>query len=642
MTTATPAVRRLILGTAGHIDHGKTSLVKRLTGTDCDRLPEEKERGMTIDVGYAALELPDGTELGLLDVPGHERLVRTMVAAATSMDLALLVVAADDGPMPQTREHVEILDVLGVTRLVVALTKIDLVDEETRLIAEEEIAEMLAPTGMAGAPVFPVSSETGEGIDSLRDALITAVPPVDTAGMHGARARVFRMPVMRGFLVKGRGVVVTGIPMTGHVTDGDKVVVLPHGWKSRVRGIQVHHRDSDSAHAGQRTALALTDIHVDKVKRGMDIVTAGTLQPTRRVAARMRVLRAAKRPVAHTSRARMHVGAADLIVRVHLPAGAPIAPGETAVVELEADKPFVTMPGDRFVLRQENAQGTIGGGVVVDLLTRRLPRRRKGLLEDIMTRAERVDDPATTVVAAVLAASDRGIPQQTIVERTAIRPEIVEEVLSNSKEVLRLSRRDTWIAQRAFDRTTTRLAETVKGIHEKDRALDSLPLATVRSAMGRVEPVVLDAAIDHLLFKGVLVRTPTGQVHHKNHSGELPPEEKERCDTVIRALAAGRGTPPDIDELSAGTGLPKHELNRALRLLHARGLAFKAEDHWFDGAWLSGVKDQLRVLNDKQGGFTPADARTVMGSTRKFVIPLLEALDKAGFSRRVGNKRVVR
>ena len=223
--TAT-AVRRLILGTAGHIDHGKTALVERLTGTNADRLPEEQERGMTIDVGYAAFQLPDGTEVGLLDVPGHERLVRTMVAAATAMDLALLVVAADDGPMPQTREHVEILDVLGITRLVVALTKVDLVDEETCMIAEEEIKEMLAPTGMAGAQIMRVSSHTGAGIEELKSTIATSIPKADKDLLSdGEPTQVFRMPVLRSFLVKGRGAVVTGIPISGIIEDGNKVEV---------------------------------------------------------------------------------------------------------------------------------------------------------------------------------------------------------------------------------------------------------------------------------------------------------------------------------------------------------------------------------------------------------------------------------
>ena len=257
VTVSTAHVRRLILGTAGHIDHGKTALVQRLTGVWTDTLPEEMERGMTIDAGYAAFHTPDGTEVGLLDVPGHERLVRTMVAAATAMDLALLVVAADDGPMPQTREHVEILDVLGVKRLVVALTKSDLADEETMLIAEEEVNELLEPTGMAGAPIVRVSSETGDGIEDLRTAIAAALPPPRTTTKEDPF--IFRMPVLRRFLVPGRGAVLTGIPVAGEVALGERVDVLPRDWTGKVRGIQVHHRDAESARRGHRAALALSD-----------------------------------------------------------------------------------------------------------------------------------------------------------------------------------------------------------------------------------------------------------------------------------------------------------------------------------------------------------------------------------------------
>ncbi|MDA1195308.1 MAG: selenocysteine-specific translation elongation factor, partial [Planctomycetota bacterium] len=355
MSTATSQVRRVILGTAGHIDHGKTSLVSRLTGTWTDTLPEEQERGMTIDVGYAAFTMPDGTEVGLLDVPGHERLVRTMVAAATAMDLALLVVAADDGPMPQTREHIEILDVLGVKHLVVALTKCDLVDEETILMAEEEVREMLAPTGMAGAPIVQVSSETGAGFDDLRAAIATVMPP---ASEYADDPFAFRMPVLRRFHVPGLGAVMTGIPISGRIAVGDRVDVLPRDWTGKVRAIQVHHRDAEHASRGHRAALALSDVPMAKVKRGMILAAAGVLRPVHRLAARVRVLAGARKPLAHADRARLHVGADQAVVKIHLPARTPIGPGEFGLVELESTTPLCVAPGDRLVLRAENASGT--------------------------------------------------------------------------------------------------------------------------------------------------------------------------------------------------------------------------------------------------------------------------------------------
>jgi selenocysteine-specific elongation factor len=644
MSAADTRVRRLILGTAGHIDHGKTALVKQLTGTWTDTLPEERERGMTIDVGYAAFTLPDGTEVGLLDVPGHERLVRTMVAAATAMDLALLVVAADDGPMPQTREHVEILDVLDVRRLVVALTKVDLVDEETALIAEEEIRDLLDETGMAGAPILRVSSETGEGIDALRERIVDIVPPPRGPGGVGD-PRVFRMPVLRRFLVPGRGAVLTGIPVSGDVSVGDRVDVLPPMWNGKVRAIQVHHRDADEARKGHRAALALSDVQVDRIKRGMVIATAGSLEPVHRLVAKVRLLAGAKKALEHGDRARAHLGSDQAVVRLHLPARTPIRPSETGLVELESKAPMVAAPGDRLVLRAENAAYTLGGGVVIEPLRRRLAHRRKGLIENLLARADHLDDPRALVLGCLQAAADRGTTLSEIAASTALRADALPallEALAEAREARPVGRAGRWIHQPAFDDITRRLDRAVRDLHARDAAVDSLPLSAVRSAVGRMEPTVLEDGLQHLIAKGRLVRARGGNVRHREHSSELPPEDKARCERVLSLLAAGKGRPPAVEDLEADAGLSTPEVMRALRLLESRGQVFKTETHWFHGAWLAGVKEELAAFAREHGGFTPADARTIFDTTRKWVIPLLEALDKSGFSRRVGDKRVVR
>ena len=635
-------VRRLILGTAGHIDHGKTSLVNRLTGTWTDTLPEERERGMTIDVGYAAFEAPDGTEVGLLDVPGHERLVRTMVAAATAMDLALLVVAADDGPMPQTREHVEILDVLGVARLVVALTKCDIADDETIFLAEEEVKEMLAPTGMAGAEIVHVSSETGAGIDELRAAIARAFPPPVE---RGEEMHVFRMPVLRRFLVPGLGAVLTGIPVSGRIEVGEQVEVLPQRWTGKVRAIQVHHRDAQVAARGHRAALALSDMQVDKIKRGMVIATAGVLEPTRRVAARLRLLGGARKPLAHGDRARLHVGADQAVVRVHLPARKAVAPGETALVELEISTPVVAAPGDRFVLRAENASGTLGGGVIIELLHGRLPQRRQGLIEGLLARAEHLEDPRVLVLGCLLAAGDRGTTEAELAAATALRPAVVPRLLADlqgDKEAAPVGRQGRWIHGPSFEKVTRRVDEAVKGLHEKDAAIDNLSLAAVRSALARMEPTVVEEALQHLLAKGRLVRTPNGNVRHKDHASALSGADQQMCAGVRAALAAGKGRPPGLEDLEADLHLTAPQVARALRLLDSRGQVFKTETHWFDAAWVADAKQRLAAFAQAHGGFAPGDAREILDSTRKWVIPFLEALDKTGFTRRAGDKRVLR
>ena len=635
-------VRHVILGTAGHIDHGKTTLVERLTGTWADRLPEEQARGMTIDLGYAAFPLADGTEVGLLDVPGHESFVHTMVAGASVMDLALLVVAADDGPMLQTHEHVQILDVLGVTRLVVALTKIDLVDSDTADLAEAEVRELVDSTGMSGAPVVRVSSATGEGIDELKRVLLETLPRVAERKDDG---RVFRMPVLRGFLVPGRGAVVTGVPISGRVVEGDRVEILPPHWTGRVRGIQVHGSDAKEATVGHRAALALSDIDVVELKRGMVVVGAGVLEPARRLVVEARVLPDAKNPLEHGHRVRLHVGASRVIAQVHLPARKPIAPGATGLVELVPMTPVVALPGDRFVLRTENASSTVGGGVVIDLPDRPLPKRREGLIERIAARVPRLGRPESLVHDVLAAAGECGLDVAGIAARTGLRPASLPGLLASlgaKGKAFSIGRGDRWCETEAFERVLARVEESVKKLHEKDPGVAAWPLATVRAAHARLEPAVLEAALGALVERDRLDRTADGGIRHAEHSDELPARDRVLCEGIQALLARGAGQPPDEDELSAGTGASLPDVKRALRLLASRGRVFRSAEHWFDGPWVEDAKRRLAEFAAQHGGFTPSDARSLLDTTRKWIIPFLEALDKSGFSRRQGEKRIVK
>ena len=643
-SATTPAqVRHVILGTAGHIDHGKTSLVEKLTGTWADKLPEERERGMTIDLGYAAFTLGDGTEAGLIDVPGHESFVHTMVAGASATDLALLVVAADDGPMPQTREHVDILDVLGVTRLVVALTKIDLVEEEMADIAEEEIRELLAPTAMADAPIVRVSSETGQGVEDVRAALTAALPPEGAAKKDDGL--VFRMPVLRRFTVPGRGTVVTGIPLSGRIAEGAAVVVLPGDRKARVRGVQVHGHDANEAARGQRVALALSDVGPDVLKRGMVVTEAGGLEAAQRFAVHTRVLPRARKPLEHGDRVRFHVGAAKIIAQVHLPLRKPIAQGQSGIVELNAVTPVVAAPNDRFVLREENSSGTIGGGVVVERLDRPLPKRRQGIIDTLAARVEHLGKPSALFEACLAAAGERSISLDDIAARTAIRPERLPGFAANLKSkgiALPVGRNNRWISAQSLLDVEERLEGVFKRLHEKHAGMATLPLSAVRSAMGRTDALVFDEALARLIEKGDVEKVADGSVRHADHSDEIPERDKPICNKILGALNKGGGQPPSLDDLEADLDLKREDVSRAMRLLQSRHLVFKAEDHWFDGAWLEDAKRRLREMSEKNEGFTPAEARTALNTTRKWIIPLLEALDKSGFSRRVGDKRVVK
>ena len=358
-----PSILRLTLGTAGHIDHGKTSLVRALVGgeADTDRLKEERARGLTIEIGYAEWRLGDGTEVGIVDVPGHERFVRNMVAGATGMDCVLLVVAADDGAMPQTREHLQIMSLLGMRTGAVALTKIDLVDPEMRELVEEDVRGVLRGTFLDGAPLFPVSSTTGEGIPELRaglERLLRDLPPRDAGGP-------FRMPVQRVFTVKGHGTVATGIPVSGTVRREDRLELLPAGKPCRVRGIQVYHHDANEAGAGHRTALNLADIDYHAVGRGDVLVEAGIFRAATLFDVRFRCTAAERGGVPHRLPVKMLVGTAEEEGRLLLLEGDEVRPGEEAYAQVRLDAPVVAAPGDRFILRIPSPSATVGGGVVL-------------------------------------------------------------------------------------------------------------------------------------------------------------------------------------------------------------------------------------------------------------------------------------
>jgi len=355
-------MKHLILGTAGHIDHGKTSLVKALTGTDTDRLKEEKARGITIELGFAHLELPGGIEFGVVDVPGHEKFVRAMVAGVAGMDLVMLVIAADEGIMPQTREHLDILRLLGVRAGLVALTKSDMVEPDWLPLVQEEVREFVAGTFLETAPIIPVSSKTGAGLDELKAALALLAEAAAEKKRDGA----FRLPVDRVFTVAGFGTVVTGTLLAGEIRIGDELELLPKGIGGRVRGIQAHGSKADSGQAGQRLAVNLQGIDLDQVQRGDVVVPANVFRTTRRVDVRLDHLTAAPRDLKHRSNVRFHTGTSEVTAQVLLLERSSLPPGETAYAQLRLAEPLLLVSGDPYLIRTASPAATIGGGIVLD------------------------------------------------------------------------------------------------------------------------------------------------------------------------------------------------------------------------------------------------------------------------------------
>ena len=411
--------KSIIIGTAGHIDHGKTALVRALTGVDADRLPEEKRRGITIDIGFADLDLGD-VRIGFVDVPGHERFVKNMLAGAHGIDLVALVIAADESVMPQTREHFDICRLLGVRKGLLVLTKKDLVDEELLQLVQSETEELVAGSFLEGAPIIAVSSRTGEGIEALKQALRESGLEV------AARSADFvaRLPIDRAFTMRGFGAVVTGTLIAGEIAEGDELELLPAGTRVRVRGVQVHGSSVSHAVAGQRTAINLGGVDAAAIERGMVLAPVGRLRPTQAIDARVNLLENAPRALRSRQRVRIHIGAAEVLARVRVLAdGGEIKPGQSGVVQLRTEAPIVGVLGDRFILRSYSPQITIGGGVILDPFP---PKHRARDISAASARLETLSQGDRAIAVFVASADQHGLRRTDLSARTAWRDEVID------------------------------------------------------------------------------------------------------------------------------------------------------------------------------------------------------------------------
>src|ERR1051325_10568717 len=417
----------IIVGTAGHIDHGKTSLVRALTGVDADRLPEEKRRGITIDLGFAELELDD-IRIGFVDVPGHERFVKNMLAGAHGIDLVALVIAADEGVMPQTREHFDICRLLATRSGIVVITKTDMVDEDLLALVRAEAEELVAGSFLEGAPLVAVSSRTGSGIEDLRSALREVASSVPARSRH----TVARLPVDRAFTMRGFGAVVTGTLIAGEITEGDEMELLPLGTRVRVRGVQVHGQGQAQAQAGQRTAVNLGGVEAGAIERGMVLAPVERLRPTQIMDVRLDVLKSAPRPVRSRARVRVHLGAAEVLGRIRvLDAAGEIAPGESGFAQLRMEAPVVALPGERFIIRSYSPSRTVAGGILIDALASKHRGREALSARDRLAALVGADD-AARLAYFIETAGEVGLRRADLLARTGWRDEVLESAAAEA------------------------------------------------------------------------------------------------------------------------------------------------------------------------------------------------------------------
>jgi selenocysteine-specific elongation factor len=610
----------LTLGTAGHIDHGKTALIEALTGVNTDRLPQERERGISIELGFARLALPSGRELGIVDVPGHERFVRTMVAGATGIDLFLLVVAADDGPMPQTREHLAVLELLGVGAGVVALTKVDAVGDDQRALAAAQVEEMLASTPYAGMAPVPVSARQGTGLGDLRGALEQAAAAL---APRPSREGPARMHVDRCFTLRGIGTVVTGTLWAGGITEGQEVRIEPGSRHARVRAVHVHDEQVPAAPAGRRVALNLAGIERSEIQRG-DVVLApeSDLAPAHFVDAAARLLPGA-RPLRAGTRVHVHHGTRDTPARIVPLESERFDPGAEQFVQLRLERPLVPAPGDRFVLRQVAPPDTLGGGSIVD------PRARKhgpGAAHVARLRAIESDDPLAALRLELEAA------------QSGVGPEAGEELLAQLAEAGAAVRaggvRPRWFAPQALERSRSEVLRAVTAA-EPGRGVGAGALSRITN----LEADAVAALLDDLLATGAVteragVFTAAGAPRALNDPVALQLAELVRADGVA---------PRAPDALANAAGVDRAAAVRSLDRLAAEGVLVRLRPGvYFDPGALADARAAVESACARDGSITIAALRDSLGTSRKHAQAILEYLDQTRVTRRRGDEHVLR
>jgi len=631
---------RAIVGTAGHIDHGKSALVRALTGIDPDRLPEEKARGISIELGFAYLEAAAGDRVGFVDVPGHERFIRHMLAGAQGFDYVLVVVAADDGVMPQTEEHFEICHLLGLERGAFVVTKSDLVSSERIEEVETEIALLAEGTPFAGAPIFVVSATTGAGIDGLRRHLLDTLPKLERSARADA---AFRLPVDRVFVLKGHGVVATGTAAGGSVAPGEEVMITPRRARARVREVQVHGRPVPRAWAGQRVALNLSGVGTDDVSRGDTVVTPDAGPGTQRFDASVEVRPAARRPLRSHERVRLHLGTAERTARLVWLGGVPsVAPKDTALAQIVvADAPVVTAPGDRFVLRDEAGQRTVGGGhvILVDAQRHRADDRdTTALLADL-----EISDTAGRVQAYLRLSADLGAPLAELSRALSIPQPEIATLVSGDDRFVRLGVDDNTamlVARTRYDRYKTELLSRVEAYHRNVTSAPGLESERLRQGLvPRVDARVFRTLVDRLCSEGLLERRGA-ILAAPGHTVHMSPQAERSADDLLARLRASGSMPPSLSELQEQHGLAPAALQEVLAVLVERGQVVKVSTElYFARESIEQMGARLRQFLEREGRITPAGFRDLIEASRKYTIPLLDYFDRSGLTVRIGDYR---
>lgn len=614
-----------VIGTAGHIDHGKSVLIQQLTGIDPDRLREEKERGMTIDLGFAWLKLPGGNEVGIIDVPGHERFIKNMLAGVGSIDLALIVIAANEGVMPQTREHLAILDLLRVKRGIVVITKKDLVDEELLSLVRMEIEEIINPTTLADAPVVDVSAVSGEGLDVLIatiDELLRTTEPRDDLGRP-------RLLIDRAFTISGAGTVVTGTLIDGSLSQGEDIEIIPSGIKARIRGLQTHKTRLENVGPGSRVAANLVGVSTDKIERGDVLTRLGWLKPTTRVDVKLELLNDASRPLRHGSVVSFFVGAAEAVGKVHLLEDERLEPGHSAWAQFSLDKPVAVVKNDHFIIRSPN--DTLGGGTIVSSHARRHRRFRPEIIQNLVTMNSGTAQEMMLAVLELKQPLELGDIMIQCNLTGGDAQNAVDELIRQSKVVKLTGQGEHTLlfTDSAWGRLQVKAETIVKEYHTKFPTRQGMPKSELSSKLGLSphSPVLQKLYKENVLYDtGTYVRLASYQI-------QLTKEQQGKIDIFMRSLQQNPYSPPGDITVDPDLLNLLIEQQRVVRV--ADGVVFSKEAY-------DEMVSKILSRAKEQGSITLAEVRDMFATSRKYAKPLLEYMDEKKLTRRIGDERVVR
>ncbi|GAB6180461.1 selenocysteine-specific translation elongation factor [Desulfotomaculum defluvii] len=634
-------MKHIIIGTAGHVDHGKTQLIKTLTGTETDRLKEEKERGISIELGFAQLKLPSGKQAGIVDVPGHERFIKNMLAGVGGIDLVLLVIAADEGVMPQTKEHVDIIQLLQVKKGIVVLTKTDLVDEEWLALVTEEIREYLRKTVLSQAPIIPVSSLTGEGVPELLQLIDKFVEDTEERVSIGN----LRLPIDRVFSVTGFGTVVTGTLQAGRVMVGDTVGIMPQGLVSRVRSIQVHGQKVEQARAGQRTAVNLTNLEVDDVKRGSVLVTPNSVEPSHRMDVKLLLLESAAKPLKNRARVRLYLGTDEILGRVRLLDREELEPNQEVYAQLELEQEGIAGKGDRFVIRSYSPMRTIGGGVVIDSNAPKHKRHRPEVIEALATKEKGTPEE---LIDQFLANKQGLFSLEEIVAGTGLSSEAVEISLSKlvSEQKIKsivADKKHLLLALPLYRKWCQEIKSMVINYHREFPLREGYPKEELRSRkFSFTNNKNFQYILQSMEVDGV-VKLYDKTLASPEFTGDLAHSQQTIVDGILKTIEEGKFQPPSWTEVIKKYRLKDTEAQEYLQYLLRTGKLLKLGD---DELYLSAekyhqAKDKIVEYLKENKEISVAQTRDLLNTSRKYILPLLESLDRERLTRRVGDSRVL-